>query len=69
MWKITPSWWGRPVRCRGIYSASGRSKRPDSYHLEYGYSCMGYEIAAAIGAKLARPEQPVYAMVGDGAPT
>jgi 3D-(3,5/4)-trihydroxycyclohexane-1,2-dione acylhydrolase (decyclizing) len=41
-------------------------KTPDSYHLEYGYSCMGYEIAAAIGAKLARPEQPVYAMVGDG---
>lgn len=41
-------------------------KTPDSYHLEYGYSCMGYEIAAAIGAKLARPEQPAYAMVGDG---
>ncbi|GDX07900.1 3D-(3,5/4)-trihydroxycyclohexane-1,2-dione acylhydrolase (decyclizing) [Buttiauxella sp. A111] len=41
-------------------------KTPDSYHLEYGYSCMGYEIAAAIGAKLAMPEQPVYAMVGDG---
>lgn len=33
-------------------------KTPDSYHLEYGYSCMGYEIAAAIGAKLARPDQP-----------
>ena len=41
-------------------------KTPDSYHLEYGYSCMGYEIAAAIGAKLAKPMQPVYAMVGDG---
>ncbi|TNV17351.1 3D-(3,5/4)-trihydroxycyclohexane-1,2-dione acylhydrolase (decyclizing) [Buttiauxella sp. B2] len=41
-------------------------KTPDSYHLEYGYSCMGYEIAAAVGAKLAKPEQPVYAMVGDG---
>ncbi|EMK5831977.1 3D-(3,5/4)-trihydroxycyclohexane-1,2-dione acylhydrolase (decyclizing) [Citrobacter sedlakii] len=41
-------------------------KTPDTYHLEYGYSCMGYEIAAAIGAKIARPEQPVYAMVGDG---
>lgn len=39
---------------------------PDSYHVEYGYSCMGYEIAAAIGAKLAMPQQPVYAMVGDG---
>ncbi|RKR54272.1 3D-(3,5/4)-trihydroxycyclohexane-1,2-dione acylhydrolase (decyclizing) [Yokenella regensburgei] len=41
-------------------------RTPDSYHLEYGYSCMGYEIAAAIGARLAMPEQPVYAMVGDG---
>lgn len=41
-------------------------KHPDTYHLEYGYSCMGYEIAAAIGAKIAAPEQPVYAMVGDG---
>nr|WP_113867573.1 3D-(3,5/4)-trihydroxycyclohexane-1,2-dione acylhydrolase (decyclizing) [Brenneria salicis]NMN92096.1 3D-(3,5/4)-trihydroxycyclohexane-1,2-dione acylhydrolase (decyclizing) [Brenneria salicis ATCC 15712 = DSM 30166]RBP61153.1 3D-(3,5/4)-trihydroxycyclohexane-1,2-dione hydrolase [Brenneria salicis ATCC 15712 = DSM 30166]RLM30178.1 3D-(3,5/4)-trihydroxycyclohexane-1,2-dione acylhydrolase (decyclizing) [Brenneria salicis ATCC 15712 = DSM 30166] len=41
-------------------------RTPDSYHLEYGYSCMGYEIAAAIGARLAAPEQPVYAMVGDG---
>ena len=39
-------------------------KTPDTYHLEYGYSCMGYEIAAALGAKLARPGQPVYAMVG-----
>ncbi|MBS9423711.1 3D-(3,5/4)-trihydroxycyclohexane-1,2-dione acylhydrolase (decyclizing) [Photorhabdus caribbeanensis] len=42
-------------------------KQPDTYHLEYGYSCMGYEIAAAIGAKLACPHQPVYAIVGDGA--
>lgn len=41
-------------------------KVPDTYHLEYGYSCMGYEIAASLGAKLACPEQPVYAMVGDG---
>lgn len=39
----------------------------DTYHMEYGYSCMGYEIAAAVGAKIASPEQPVYAMVGDGA--
>ncbi|MDR1520837.1 MAG: 3D-(3,5/4)-trihydroxycyclohexane-1,2-dione acylhydrolase (decyclizing) [Planctomycetota bacterium] len=38
----------------------------DSYHMEYGYSCMGYEIAAALGAKLAQPEREVYAMVGDG---
>ncbi|HEF8773951.1 3D-(3,5/4)-trihydroxycyclohexane-1,2-dione acylhydrolase (decyclizing) [Providencia manganoxydans] len=41
-------------------------KCSDTYHLEYGYSCMGYEIAAAVGAKIAAPEQPVYAMVGDG---
>ncbi|CCW31846.1 3D-(3,5/4)-trihydroxycyclohexane-1,2-dione acylhydrolase (decyclizing) [Xenorhabdus nematophila] len=41
-------------------------KVPDTYHLEYGYSCMGYEIAASVGAKLACPDQPVYAMVGDG---
>ncbi|QXX83222.1 3D-(3,5/4)-trihydroxycyclohexane-1,2-dione acylhydrolase (decyclizing) [Providencia sp. R33] len=41
-------------------------KQRDTYHLEYGYSCMGYEIAAAVGAKIAAPEQPVYAMVGDG---
>lgn len=39
----------------------------DSYHMEYGYSCMGYEIAAALGAKLSCPERAVYAMVGDGA--
>ena len=35
--------------------------------MEYGFSCMGYEICAALGAKLAKPEQPAYAMVGDGA--
>jgi 3D-(3,5/4)-trihydroxycyclohexane-1,2-dione acylhydrolase (decyclizing) len=38
----------------------------DSYHMEYGYSCMGYEIAATLGAKLAEPERACYAMVGDG---
>jgi 3D-(3,5/4)-trihydroxycyclohexane-1,2-dione acylhydrolase (decyclizing) len=38
----------------------------DSYHMEYGYSCMGYEIAAALGAKMANPDREVYAMVGDG---
>lgn len=38
----------------------------DSYHMEYGYSCMGYEIAATLGAKLAQPDKEVYAMVGDG---
>ncbi|MFA5450329.1 MAG: 3D-(3,5/4)-trihydroxycyclohexane-1,2-dione acylhydrolase (decyclizing), partial [Clostridia bacterium] len=39
---------------------------PYSYNMEYGYSCMGYEIAGAFGAKLASPEQEVYAFVGDG---
>jgi len=39
----------------------------DSYQMEYGYSCMGYEIAASLGAKLACLEQEVYAMCGDGA--
>lgn len=38
----------------------------NSYHLEYGYSCMGYEIAGALGAKLARPEEEVFAVLGDG---
>ncbi|MFA9378632.1 MAG: 3D-(3,5/4)-trihydroxycyclohexane-1,2-dione acylhydrolase (decyclizing) [Lachnotalea sp.] len=38
----------------------------DSYHMEYGYSCMGYEIAAALGVKIAEPEREVYSMVGDG---
>ena len=38
----------------------------DTYLMEYGYSCMGYEIAAALGAKLAEPEREVYAMCGDG---
>lgn len=37
-----------------------------TYHLEYGFSCMGYEICGALGVKLAEPEKEVYAMVGDG---
>ena len=37
-----------------------------AYHLEYGYSCMGYEIAGGLGAKLAAPEREVYVLVGDG---
>lgn len=41
-----------------------RSRR--QYHLEYGYSCMGYEIPAAIGVRLAAPDRPVWALVGDG---
>ncbi len=37
-----------------------------SYNMEYGYSCMGYEIAGALGSKIAMPSREVYAMVGDG---
>jgi len=43
-----------------------RPKQKDTYHVEFGYSCMGYEIAAAIGTKIACPKQPVYALLGDG---
>ena len=39
---------------------------PGSYHAEYGFSCMGYEIAGGLGAKMARPEKEVVVMVGDG---
>ncbi|NGO67341.1 3D-(3,5/4)-trihydroxycyclohexane-1,2-dione acylhydrolase (decyclizing) [Streptomyces boncukensis] len=41
-----------------------RSRR--QYHLEYGYSCMGYEIPGALGVRLAAPDRPVWALVGDG---
>lgn len=43
-----------------------RAGSPGSYHLEYGYSCMGYEIAGGLGVKLACPERDVIVMVGDG---
>ncbi|HEV3379085.1 MAG TPA: 3D-(3,5/4)-trihydroxycyclohexane-1,2-dione acylhydrolase (decyclizing) [Thermoleophilaceae bacterium] len=43
-----------------------RARDPKSYHVEYGYSCMGYEIPGAMGVKLAAPEREVFAMVGDG---
>jgi 3D-(3,5/4)-trihydroxycyclohexane-1,2-dione acylhydrolase (decyclizing) len=43
-----------------------RSHATNDYHSEYGYSCMGYEIAGAIGVKLAQPEREVIAFVGDG---
>ncbi|HWK46266.1 MAG TPA: 3D-(3,5/4)-trihydroxycyclohexane-1,2-dione acylhydrolase (decyclizing) [Stellaceae bacterium] len=39
---------------------------PGSYHLEYGFSCMGYEIAGGLGVKMARPDKEVVVMVGDG---
>jgi len=43
-----------------------RARNPKNYHLEYGYSCMGYEIAGGLGIKMAAPERDVYVMVGDG---
>ncbi len=59
-----------------IVSASGsmpsdleriwRPKKPGTYHLEYGFSCMGYEIPAALGVKIAHPDCEVYALLGDG---
>jgi len=46
----------RVWRCRG----------DNVYHVEYGFSCMGYEVGAAVGVKLAEPDREVYALVGDG---
>jgi 3D-(3,5/4)-trihydroxycyclohexane-1,2-dione acylhydrolase (decyclizing) len=43
-----------------------RSRAPDDYHVEYGYSCMGYEIAGGLGVKMAQPLRDVYVVVGDG---
>jgi 3D-(3,5/4)-trihydroxycyclohexane-1,2-dione acylhydrolase (decyclizing) len=43
-----------------------RARHPKQYHLEYGYSTMGYEIAGGLGIKMAAPEREVYVMVGDG---
>ncbi len=43
-----------------------RAGTPGNYHMEYGYSCMGYEIAGGLGVKIARPEAEVIVMVGDG---
>jgi 3D-(3,5/4)-trihydroxycyclohexane-1,2-dione acylhydrolase (decyclizing) len=43
-----------------------RARDPKSYHVEYGYSCMGYEIPGGMGVKLAAPDREVFVMVGDG---
>ncbi|MGB7846571.1 MAG: 3D-(3,5/4)-trihydroxycyclohexane-1,2-dione acylhydrolase (decyclizing) [Candidatus Acidiferrum sp.] len=43
-----------------------RTRKPGGYHLEYGYSCMGYEIAGGLGVKMADPNREVYVLVGDG---
>ncbi len=43
-----------------------RTRHPKNYSMEYGYSCMGYEIAGGLGIKMATPDRDVYVMVGDG---
>jgi 3D-(3,5/4)-trihydroxycyclohexane-1,2-dione acylhydrolase (decyclizing) len=43
-----------------------RARDPKQYHVEYGYSCMGFEIAGALGIKMAAPDREVFALVGDG---
>jgi 3D-(3,5/4)-trihydroxycyclohexane-1,2-dione acylhydrolase (decyclizing) len=43
-----------------------RSRDPKGYHVEYGYSCMGYEIAGGMGVKMAEPGREVFVLVGDG---
>jgi 3D-(3,5/4)-trihydroxycyclohexane-1,2-dione acylhydrolase (decyclizing) len=43
-----------------------RTRQPGGYHMEYGYSCMGYEIAGGLGVKMAYPKREVYVLVGDG---
>ncbi len=53
---------GLPGELHKLWRATG----PGSYHLEYGFSCMGYEIAGGLGVKLAQPQREVIVMVGDG---
>lgn len=50
----------------GDLQRAWRVKSPNGYHVEYGFSCMGYEVNAALGVKMACPDREVYAFVGDG---
>src|SRR5699024_2118337 len=50
----------------GDLQALWQARSPVQYHLEYGYSCMGYELPASLGAKMARPQSEVVAIIGDG---
>lgn len=50
----------------GCMQRAWTSDSRDSYNMEYGFSCMGYEIAGALGSKMAKPEKEVYAFCGDG---
>ena len=52
---------------RGDLQRMWTTDHKDAYQMEYGFSCMGYEVSAALGAKLACPQQEVYSMCGDGA--
>ncbi len=51
-----------PELCRYLW----RTREPKGYHVEYGYSCMGYEIPGGLGVKIAAPEREVYVIIGDG---
>lgn len=51
-----------PSDCQRVWNTNSHN----AYHAEYAFSCMGYEVAGAIGAKLAEPDKEVYALVGDG---
>ncbi|WP_246956790.1 3D-(3,5/4)-trihydroxycyclohexane-1,2-dione acylhydrolase (decyclizing) [Brachybacterium sp. Marseille-Q7125] len=50
----------------GDLQALWKARSPHQYHLEYGYSCMGYELPASLGAKMASPDSEVVAIIGDG---
>ena len=54
---------GRPA---GRVAQALAGRRAGRYHMEYGFSCMGYEIAGGLGVKMARPDKEVVVMVGDG---
>ncbi|CAD7938998.1 unnamed protein product [Amoebophrya sp. A120] len=53
---------GLPGEMHKLWRSNGR----EDYHLEYGYSCMGYEVAGGVGVKMASPEKEVFSMCGDG---
>ena len=62
----TPRWSAPPAVFRASCTSSGGRSARGGYHVEYGFSCMGYEIAGGLGVKLADPGREVVVMVGDG---
>ena len=62
----TTSWSAPREACPETCTNCGRRGAPLGYHMEYGYSCMGYEIAGGLGVKLAHPDREVIVVVGDG---